>query len=250
MSNLFEVLKEKTVIVTGSSRGIGKAIALMFGKMKSNVIVNYYNNEEAAIQVKREIEKYGGESFIVRANLMDPEQVKKLVNFAIDEFGTVDILVNNLGDYQRKDFLQLTLDEIDYIMEINFYTTLYAIREALPYMIKQKWGRIINIASTSGVRGSPGAPHYAAAKAAVIGLTKSLAKAYGSQGITVNAVAPGPTDTELLRKWFSEKELEEISKKNPMGKLGKPEDVAEIVVAIAANNHINGQVIVVSGGDV
>ena len=240
----------KTVIVTGASRGIGKAIALKFGKEKANVVINYLNNEDEAINTMEEIEKMGGKGFIIRADVRDITQVERMVKATVKEFGSVHILVNNVGDYQRKDFLKVTAKEWEYIMDINFYTAVNAIKVVLPIMVKQKWGRIINISSTSGVIGSPGAPHYAAAKAALIGLTKSLAKAYGKFNITVNSVAPGPTDTELLKKWFNEKELDDIKKKNPMNKIAKPIDIANAVLLLAANDHINGQVIVVSGGDV
>ena len=245
-----EKLKDKVVLVTGASRGIGRAIALSFGSLGSKVAVNYYNSEEEAINVKEEIESIGGEAVIVRANTMDAKQVERMINFVVDEFGKIDVLVNNVGEYQRKDFLKLTREDWDYIMEKNLYTAVYTTKEVLPHMIKQKWGRVINIASTSGVRGSSNAPHYSAAKGALISLTKALAKAYGKYNITFNAIAPGPTDTELLRRWFSEDELKEIRSRNPLGKLGKPEDIGELAVAIAANDHLNGQVIVVSGGDI
>ncbi|MGQ4892161.1 MAG: SDR family NAD(P)-dependent oxidoreductase [Candidatus Njordarchaeia archaeon] len=244
------MIKGKTVVVTGASRGIGKAIALKFGKEEANVVINYLNSEDEAIKIKETIDESGGRGFIVKADIRDIQQVERMVNVVLKEFGAIHILINNVGDYQRKDFLDVTQDDWNYIMEINFYTTVNMIKAVLPTMIKQNYGRIVNISSTSGVRGSPRAPHYAAAKAALIGLTKSLAKAYGQYNITINNVAPGPTNTDLLKKWFNEEEIRGIMDKNPMKKIADPEDVAEAVLLLALNNHINGQTIVVSGGDV
>lgn len=242
-------LKGKTVLVTGASRGIGRGIAIGFGSLGCNVVINYLNSEEKALEVRDEINKLGGKAIIVRADVRNEEQVKKMVKFIEAEFGGVDILINNVGEYRRKDFLQLDREEIQDMFEINFLTTFNVTKEVLPHMIAKKWGRIINIASISGIRGSSRAPHYAAAKAAVIGLTKSLARIYGKYNITVNAIAPGLVDTDLLHKWFSDKEIEKYITENPMRRIANINDVAKVAVMLALADYVNGQVVVVSGGN-
>jgi len=248
-ANPIDSLNGKTVLVTGASRGIGRGVALAFGSYGCNVVVNYLNNEEKALEVREEINKLGGKAIVVRADVREEEHVKRMINFIIREFGGIDILVNNVGEYRRQDFLQLNRDEVQDIFEINFLTTFNVTKAVLPHMISKKWGRIINIASISGVRGSSRAPHYAAAKAAVIGLTKSLAKIYGKYNITVNAIAPGLVDTDLLHKWFSDDEIEKYTSENPMRRIATVDDIARVAVLLAVSDYVNGQVIVVSGGN-
>lgn len=201
------------------------------------------------MDVRESIVQKGGRAFIVRADIRVEEEVDRMIKFVFNKFGSIHILVNNVGDYVRKDFLDLTLVDWDYIIDVNLLTTFRMIKKVLPIMIDQRWGRIVNISSISSVKGSVKAPHYAAAKAALNALTVSLAKKFGSYNITFNCVAPGPTETDLLRKWYSEDEIREAKKRNPMRKLASPEDVANAVLLLALNNHINGQVVLVSGGD-
>ena len=241
-------LKNKTVIVTGGSRGIGRAVALKFGELGCNVIINYLNSEDEALDVRDSIENIGGKAYIVRADVTDYNQAKKLVDFVIREFDTVHILVNNVGYYEKKEFLDLEYEDWEQIFKANFYSAVNMTKLVLPLMISQNWGRIINISSISGIRGSPKAPHYASAKAALIALTKSLAKHYGKYNILINSIAPGPTETDTLRKWFTDKEINDVISKTPLKRIGKPEDIADAVVYLTVNDYISGETIVVSGG--
>ena len=243
------LLEGKTAIVTGASGGIGKAIAIALAKEGASVAVHFHGNEEKALLVKKEIEEAGGKAEIFRANVADFEECNALVKAAAKTFGSIDILVNNAGI--TKDGLLMAMSEADFddVIDTNLKGCFQMIRFASRRMMKQRYGRIINVSSVSGVAGNAGQANYCASKAGMIGLTKSAAKELASRGITVNAVAPGFIETEMTEV-LSDKLKEEMRGQIPLARMGQPEDVAKAVAFLASDSaaYITGQVLQVDGG--
>ncbi|MFO7315433.1 MAG: 3-oxoacyl-[acyl-carrier-protein] reductase [Bacilli bacterium] len=242
-------LEGKTAVVTGASRGIGRAIALELAKEGANVVVNYSGSKEKAEEVVEEILKMGQKAIAVQANVADNESVQNLMKTALDEFGSIDILVNNAGITRDNLLMRMKEDEWDDVIETNLKGVFLCTKAVTRQMMKQRSGRIINIASVVGVTGNAGQANYTAAKAGVIGLTKTTARELASRNILVNAVAPGFITTEMTDA-LPEDVKNTMLTQIPLGKFGQPEHVAKAVVFLASEDaeYITGQVLHVDGG--
>lgn len=239
----------KTAVVTGASRGIGRAIALKLAQDGANVVVNYSGSQAKAEEVVAEIKALGQQAIAVQANVADADEVKVLMGAAMDAFGSIDILVNNAGITRDNLLMRMKEDEWDSVMDTNLKGVFLCTKAVARQMMKQRAGRIINVASIVGVAGNAGQANYVAAKAGVIGLTKTTAKELAARNILVNAVAPGfiATDmTEELPQDVKDAMLTQI----PLAKLGQPEDVANVVAFLASEgaNYMTGQTLHIDGG--
>lgn len=243
------MLKGKVAVVTGASRGIGRAVACAMAAEGASVAINYNGSMERALEVKKEIEAAGGKAEVFQCDVSDFSACENFIREVLDTFGRIDILVNNAGI--TKDGLLMKMSEEDYdaVLNTNLKGTFNCIRFVARQMIRQKCGRIVNMASVSGVLGNAGQANYAASKAGVIGLTKSAARELASRGITVNAIAPGFINTEMTAV-LSDKVKEGAAAQIPMGTFGEVEDVAQTAVFLASDQarYITGQVICVDGG--
>ena len=242
-------LTGKCAVVTGASRGIGRAIALELASQGAKVVVNYSGNIQKAEQVVEEIKANGGEAIAVQANVADGESVKQLMKTAIDTYGSLDVLVNNAGITRDNLLMRMKDDEWDDVINTNLKGVFLCTKAVTRQMMKQRAGRIINISSIVGIAGNPGQANYVAAKAGVIGLTKTTAQELASRNILVNAIAPGFITTEMTDGL--PEELKEIMLKQiPLAKLGQPEDIAKAVAFFASENanYITGQTLQIDGG--
>lgn len=241
-------LTGKVCLVTGGSRGIGKSICLQLAKDNACVIVNYSSDKNKAAQVVREIENIGQKAMMYKADVSSSDQVSKMVDDVISEFGRIDILVNNAGVTRDSLILRMKEQDWDRVIDINLKGIFNTSKACAKYMIKQKQGKIINISSIVGIYGNAGQVNYAASKAGIIGFTKSLAKELGSRGITVNAVAPGFIETDMTTLLLEKNS--DIASKIPMKRLGRPQDVANLVTFLASEkaDYITGQLIAIDGG--
>lgn len=242
-------LKGKVALVTGAGRGIGKAIALKLAKCGADVVVNYNGSADKAAQVVEEIKELGVKAIAYKANIADFEETQTMMKDIVAQFGRIDILVNNAGITKDNLILRMKESEFDDVININLKGTFNCLKHVSKIMLKQKYGRIVNISSISGVNGTVGQVNYSASKAGVIGMTKTLAKELGSKGITVNAIAPGficTEMTEVLKDDYKEKILEGI----PVKRLGQTEDIANAVAFLVSDeaSYITGQTIMVDGG--
>jgi 3-oxoacyl-[acyl-carrier protein] reductase len=239
----------KSAIVTGASRGIGRAIAIDLAARGASVVVNYNSSESAAQEVLSAITAAGGKAIAVRGDVSKLEEANAVIKAAIDAYGKVDILVNNAGT--TRDTLLMTMKEEDWdtVIDTDLKSVYHCSKAVVRSMIRQRSGRIINIASVVGLSGQAGQSNYAAAKAGVIGFTKSLAREVGSRGITVNAVAPGFIPTALTNV-LTDEQKENAIKMTPLGRFGKPEEVAYAVSFLASDEaaFITGAVLSVDGG--
>lgn len=243
------MLEGKTALVTGASRGIGRAIALELAEKGAYVIVNYNGSGEAAREVVRTIEASGGQAEACQCNVADYAACERLIGDVMASRGSIDILVNNAGITRDNLLMRMSEEDFDAVVSTNLKGAFHTMRLVSRHMLKQKRGRIINMASVVGVAGNAGQVNYAASKAGVIGMTKSAAKELASRGITVNAVAPGFIETDMTGK-LSEKVREQAAAQIPMGGFGRPEDVAKAVGFLASDEagYITGQVLHVDGG--
>lgn len=243
------MLKDKTAIVTGASRGIGRAIALELAKRGAYVIVNYNGSKEAAEETVRAIEAAGGRAEAYQCDVSDCEACEKLICYAMDQRGRIDILVNNAGITRDNLLMRISEEDFDAVLNTNLKGAFHTMRLVSWHMLKQRSGRIINMASVVGVAGNAGQVNYAASKAGIIGMTKSAAKELASRSITVNAVAPGFIETDMTEK-LSDKVKEQAVGQIPLGRFGSAEDVAKAVAFLASDDagYITGQVIHVDGG--
>jgi 3-oxoacyl-[acyl-carrier protein] reductase len=243
------ILQDQVAVVTGGSRGIGRAIALMLAKEGASVCINYTSSDDKAKEVQNEIEALGSRAMIYKADVSNEKSVEEFSKAVKKEFGKIDILVNNAGI--TRDGLVLRMKEEDFmsVIEINLKGTFLCSKYFGKLMMKERKGKIVNISSVVGVMGNAGQANYAASKAGIIGLTKSLAKEFASRKININAIAPGFIETEMTKK-LGEEVKENYSKAIPLGCYGQPEDVANLVVFLSSSlsNYITGQVIHVDGG--
>lgn len=243
------MLENKVALVTGAGRGIGRAIAIALAKEGAEVIVNYNGSEERAKEVKQTIEENGGKASIYKCNVSDFEACEAMIKDVVKEHGHLDILVNNAGITKDGLIMKMKEEDFDSVLNVNLKGTFNTIRHSARQMLKQRNGKIINISSVSGILGNVGQANYAASKAGVIGLTKTMARELGSRGITVNAIAPGFVDTEMTEV-LSEELKENACKQIILGRFGKPEDIANAAIFLASDkaDYITGQVISVDGG--
>jgi len=242
-------LEGKKAIVTGSSRGLGKAIALAFAREGADVLVNYATREADARGVVAAIEKLGRQAILHRADVADSGQIRRMVETAVAGFGGVDILVCNAGITLPKGPLETTEADWERVLRTNLTAVFLCCQAVIPGMIAQGGGRIINIASTAGQTGTLSGPAYCAAKAGVLGLTKNLAVTLARHNVQVNALAPALIDTEILY-WRTPEQWKETLASIPLGRLGSPDDLAEVAILLASSggNFITGATIDVNGG--
>ena len=237
----------KVAIVTGASRGIGREIAKTLARKGNKVIVNYNTSEEKAIQLKKELEEENILIDIFKADVSNREEIKKMVNYTLDKYGKIDILINNAGISQNKLFTDVTDEDWQKIINNNLYSTFCMTQEVLPNMIHNKNGSIINISSVWGLVGASCESIYAISKAGIDAMTKSLAKELGPSNIRVNSIAPGIIETDM-NKNLNEIEIEQLKQETPLGKIGKTIDIAKCVNWLIEDEFTTGQVISINGG--
>jgi 3-oxoacyl-[acyl-carrier protein] reductase len=243
-------LTNKVAIVTGSARGIGREIALKLAEVGANVAVNDIPSASEALEgIVKEIESLGRQSMVIVGDVSSSEDVTRMVESVVSKFGRVDILINNAG--VTRDGLAMRMSDKDWetVLNVDLKSVFLCTRTVLRPMLKQRWGRIVSVASIVGIHGNAGQANYAAAKAGVIAFTKSVAKEVASRGITINAIAPGYIDTKMTQN-LDEKQSADLIKRIPMGCVGTPRDVAEAVAFLASEEarYITGQVLGVDGG--
>lgn len=238
---------KKTIIVTGASRGIGAAIVKMLAKEDYNIVLNYNKSEEIAKKLQEEFTKQGKNVEIFKADVSKREEVKKLIEFTINKFKKIDVLINNAGISQTRLFTDITDEDWNNMLNVNLNSVFYTTQEVLQYMIHEKEGCIINISSIWGITGAACETHYSVAKAGVDAMTKSLAKELGPSNIRVNSIAPGIIDTDM-NKYLSDEELANIEEEIPLGKIGSPETIAKCVKWLIEEDYTTGQIIEINGG--
>ncbi|GGA40060.1 3-oxoacyl-[acyl-carrier-protein] reductase [Paenibacillus physcomitrellae] len=242
-------LEGKAALVTGASRGIGRSIALALAGAGANVVINYAGNEAAAAGVVSEIEAMGVKAFAVQGHVGDSKQFEEMVSRTLEAFGSIDILVNNAGITRDNLIMRMKEEDFDQVIETNLKGVFNGVKAVTRPMMKQRSGRIINISSVVGSTGNPGQANYVAAKAGVIGLTKTAAQELASRGITVNCVSPGFIGTDMTDE-LPEEVRTKILGQIPMSRLGKPEEVAKVVLFLASDDasYMTGQTLHVDGG--
>ena len=243
------MLNGKVALVTGAGRGIGRTIALTLAKYGADVAVNYNGSKEKAQEVAEEIRSMGRNAILVKGNVASCEDCEAMFAQIEETFGKIDILVNNAGITRDNLAVRMSEEEFTQVIDTNLKGAFFCMKEAGKRMMKKRYGRIVNISSISGVRGNAGQINYCAAKAGIVGMTKSLAKELAARNITVNAVAPGYIDTDMTAV-LPEKVKEAAVAQIPLKRMGKPEDIAETVAFLASDkaSYITGQTIVVDGG--
>ena len=239
----------KTAVVTGGSRGLGRAVCLELAKGGANVVLCYAGNEAAAAETVSACEALGAKALAVKCDVADGTQVKALMDEAVKAFSRIDILVNNAGITRDGLLMMMKEDDFDAVISANLRGTFLCMKAVARTMMKQRYGRIVNLSSVVGLRGNAGQVNYAASKAGVIGMTKSLAKELASRGVTVNAVAPGFIDTDMTAAMPEAAKTATLAS-IPTQRLGQPEDIAKAVAFLASDDaaYITGQVIAVDGG--
>lgn len=247
-------LKDRCILVTGSSRGIGETIALTLAKYGANIAVNYVDDKERknfhdAMKVVEKIASYGKEAAAFESDVSDFESVFRMVKEIEKGLGKIDILINNAAIVQDKTLRKMSREEWDSVIEVNLTGVFNCSRAVIEGMIESKWGRIVNISSISGQIGFFGQTNYAAAKAGVMGFTKSLAREVAAKNITVNAIAPGIVETDMADQ-IPEDSRQKFLEQIPMGRFAQPEEIAELVAFLISNkaNYITGQTIHINGG--
>ena len=241
--------ENKTVFVTGASRGIGKEVALKFANNGYNVVMNYVSSKTNVEELKEEFESKGVKTLIMQADVTDKEAIEQLVKKAIEEFGNIDVLVNNAGITKDNLLMRMSEEEFDKVIEVNLKGTYIVTKAVTKYMMKKRKGSIINLSSVVGVVGNAGQCNYSASKAGIIGFTKSVAKELSSRNIRANAVAPGFIETDMTSV-LSDEVKENIYNQIPLKRMGTAKEVANLIYFLGSNEsaYITGQVINVDGG--
>jgi 3-oxoacyl-[acyl-carrier protein] reductase len=244
------VFDKKIALVTGAARGIGRAIAIDLADHGADIAINYRSRQDAAEEVAEKIRKKGNQALLVKADVGDDTQVKAMVDRVAEEFGGIDILVNNAAIHRGGRVQNLALEDWDLVMNAALKGAFHCCRHIIPIMLERQWGRVINLSSFAGLRGFPGDTAYGSAKAGLIGFTKSLAKEVAKKGITVNAIVPGFLRTDMTEPLFNtEEKLKSELTKIPMGRPGEPNEIAEVVSFLSFKaSYITGAVIMVDGG--
>lgn len=241
--------KDHTVLITGGNSGIGKEIALAFGREGANVVINYIFNEEAALEVVKDIEGFGGQAISIYGDVTKLSDCENLVKESVNHFGYIDTLINNSGITKDNLIMRMKEADFDAVIDVNLKGTWNMCKASTRHFMKRRKGSIINISSVVGIMGNAGQSNYVASKAGIIGLTKSLSKEFGSRNITVNAVAPGFIETKMTEV-LSEDVRAAYMKQIPLGRFGNPEDIANACIFLSGSKsrYITGQVLSVNGG--
>ena len=241
--------EKKVAIITGGSRGIGKEIAKKFAKENYNLVINYVSEKTNTEELEKEFEELGAEVLFIKTNVTSYEECEKMAKDAINQFGKIDVLVNNAGVTKDSLLLRMKEEDFDIVINVNLKGTFNVTKACIPYMMKKKSGKIVNISSVVGISGNSGQANYAASKAGIIGFTKSVAKELASRNILANCVAPGYIATDMTNG-LSDAVKESINNQIPLKRVGMPEEVAKAVYFLAGeeNSYITGQVINVDGG--
>ena len=240
-------ITNKTVIVTGGSRGIGESIVRELADLNYKVVLNYNKSESKAKQIQKELQEQGKNIEIIKADVSKREEVKRLIQFTLEKYKKIDVLINNAGISQTNMFTDIKDEEWNNILQTNLTSAFYCSQEALPTMIHNKDGLIINISSIWGLTGASCEVAYSVAKAGLCGMTKALAKELGPSNIRVNSIAPGIINTEM-NKEYSKEDIEEIKKEIPLEKVGEAIEIAKCIKWLIEDNYTTGQIISINGG--
>lgn len=242
-------MKGKTVIITGGARGIGKAAALKLASLGANLVINYLGNDKAASETEEACKQLGVEILLIKGDVASAEQCEKIAAAALERFGRIDVLINNAGITRDGLLMRMEEKDFDSVINTNLKGTFLMTKAVSRQMLKQRYGRIINMASVVGITGNQGQANYSASKAGVIGLTKSFALEVAAKGITVNAVAPGFIETDMTDA-MTDAAIEAAKALIPAKRMGSPEDVAEVIAFLASeqSGYITGQTVCVDGG--
>ena len=241
-------MKEAVVVVTGASRGLGRAIAAEMGRGGAKVVVNYSRSKEPAEELVKQISEDGGEAIAVQGDVSDPEQAKALIDRTIEHFRRIDVLVNNAGINIDRTLKRLSIEDWDKVIQVDLNSAFYTVHAALPHMMEAGGGKIINMSSFVGEAGNIGQANYSAAKAGLLGFTKTAAKELARNGITVNSICPGFIETDMVAA-IPEDAKEKLLKSVPLGRFGKPDEIARAVrFLIEDGDYITGQALDINGG--
>ena len=237
------------ILITGTSRGIGKAIAVKFAREGYNLVINYVSDKTDVNGLENEFKQYGSEVLFVKTDVSNFEECENMIKQAIEKFGQIDVLVNNAGITKDNLLLRMSVEDFEKVIDINLKGTFNVTKNVVPYMMKKRTGKIVNLASVVGVSGNAGQCNYAASKSGIIGFTKSIAKELASRNILANCIAPGFIDTDMTRV-LNEDQKKNILSQVPLNRFGSVEDIANTAVFLASDNsnYITGQVIHVDGG--
>ncbi len=243
-------LKNKIALITGASKGIGKATAILLAKEGATVIVNYFSSENDAFSVVDQIKQSGSNAIAIKCNVSIAENVNTMVQEVISKFGKIDILVNNAGILIPKTFDETTIDIWNKTIDNNLLGTYNCLKAVSKQMKKQKSGKIINLSSIASIVGSLSSAPYAVSKAGIDALTKTLAPEFGKFGITINSVAPGPVNTDLILDNYEQKIIDKVISETPTGRIAAPEDIAKAILFFSSDDSgfVNGQTLIVDGG--
>ena len=242
-------LDGQVALITGSSRGIGAVIARRMAKAGARIALNYNASLDAAIEVRESIAAGGGDAMLIAGDVSDEGQTQQAVKAVLEQFGRIDILVNNAGIHRDRLLLRMSPADFDDVLQVNLRGAFLCTKYVMPHLIRQHYGRVVNMSSVVGLTGNPGQANYAAAKAGLIGFTKAVAREVASRNVTVNAVAPGYIATGMV-EGLTEDQRNQILERIPMGRFGTSEDVAETILFLSSEGagYLTGQVLTVDGG--